>query len=141
MATFTKFHYFVRDLAEKKHDLKNDTLKIALTLSAPDPATDEQLMDITEIASNNGYTAGGNPAAISSAIPTAGTYKLVLYSPGAWTATGGAMADFRYAVLYNSTPITKNLIGFWDNGSTVSLSSGQTFSITLDESNGVLTIT
>jgi len=54
------------------------------------------------------------------------------------TASGGSVAQFRYAVLYNATPASGNLIGFWDFGAEVNLTSGNTFSETLDATNGVL---
>lgn len=139
MATFTKFQPFVEALAEKKHDLGADTLKVMLTLSAP-LATNGVKTDLTEIAAGNGYTAGGNTATVSTSAQTSGTYKLVLADPATWTATGGAIANFRYAVLYNDTATNKDLIGFWDYGSTVTVNTGETFKVDFDPTNGVLTI-
>jgi hypothetical protein len=139
MATFTKFNSFVEALAEKKHDLGADTLKVMLTLTAP-VATNTVKADLTEIAAGNGYTAGGNACTISSSAQTSGTYKLVLADPATWTATGGAIANFRYAVLYNDTATNDELIGFWDYGSTVTVATGETFVVDFDPTNGVLTI-
>ena len=58
-----------------------------------------------------------------------------------FTATGGSIADFRYAVLYNDTPTSPAdpLIGFFDYGSTVSLPTGETFTIDFDPSTGAIT--
>lgn len=139
MATFTKFQPFVEALAEKKHDLGADTLKVMLTLSAP-LVTNAVKADLTEIAAGNGYTAGGNAASITSSAQTSGTYKLVLGDPATWTATGGAIANFRYAVLYNDTSTNKDLIGFWDYGSTVTVNTGETFKVDFDPGTGVLTL-
>jgi hypothetical protein len=41
-------------------------------------------------------------------------------------------------VIYDSTPANKYLVGYWDYGSEVNLSSGNTFTVTLDATNGVL---
>lgn len=139
MATFTKFNSFVEALAEKKHDLGADTLKVMLTLTAP-VATNTVKADLTEIAAGNGYTAGGNACTITSSAQTSGTYKLVLADPATWTASGGAIANFRYAVLYNDTATNDELIGFWDYGSTVTVATGETFVVDFDPTNGVLTI-
>lgn len=139
MATFQKFEPFVEALAEKKHDLGADTLKVMLTLSAP-LAANAVKADLTEIAAGNGYTAGGATASITSSAQTAGTYKLALADPATWTATGGAIANFRYAVLYNDTATNKDLIGFWDYGSTVTVNTGETFKVDFDPSTGVLTV-
>lgn len=140
MATYNKFQVFVENVAEKVHNLGADTLKVLLTLTAP-AATNGVKADLTEIAAGNGYTAGGNTPTISSSSHTTGTYKLVL-ADTVFTATGGSIADFRYAVLYNDTPTSPAdpLIGFWDYGSTVSLAVGETFTVDFDATNGVLTI-
>lgn len=61
MATFNKFNSFVEALAEKTHNLGADTLKVALTNSAPS-ATNTVLADITQISAGNGYTTGGTQA-------------------------------------------------------------------------------
>lgn len=139
MAVFNKFNSFVEALAEKKHDLGADTLKVMLTLTAP-VATNTVKADLTEIAAGNGYTAGGATAAITSSAQTSGTYKLVLADPATWTAVGGAIANFRYAVLYNDTATNKELIGWWDYGSTVTVNTGETFKVAFDPTNGVLTV-
>ena len=139
MATFTKFNNFVKALAEKKHDLSADTLKVMLTLTAP-IATNVAKSELTEISAGNGYTAGGNTATLVSSAQTSGTYKLTLADPATWTASGGAIANFRYAVLYNSNATGNELIGFWDYGSTVTVNDGETFKTDLDQSTGVLTL-
>lgn len=137
MATFNKFQSFVEAVAEKKHDLGADTLKIMLCNTAP-VATNAVKADLTEISAGNGYTAGGTQATISSSAQTSGTYKLVL-ADVVFTATG-AVGPFRYPVLYNDTATNDELIGYWDYGSSISLANGETFTVDLDATNGVLTI-
>lgn len=139
MATFNKFNSFVEALAEKVHNLGSDTIKAALTNVAP-VATNTILANITQIASGNGYTTGGNTCAGSTSAQTSGTYKLVLADPTAWTGSGGGMATFRYVVLYNDTATNDELIGWWDYGSGVTLAANETFTLDLDAVNGVLTL-
>lgn len=138
MATFTKFQSFVEKLAEKTHNLGSDTLKVMLTLTAPSASASNVKADLTEITAGNGYTAGGTAASIISSGHTTGTYKLVL-GDVLFTATG-AVGPFRYVVLYNDTATNKDLIGFYDYGSSLSLASGDTFNVDFDPSTGVLTI-
>lgn len=138
MATFTKFQSFVEKLAEKTHNLGSDTLKVMLTLTAPSASASNVKADLTEITAGNGYTAGGTAASITSSAQTTGTYKLVL-GDVLFTATG-AIGPFRYVVLYNDTATNKDLIGFYDYGSSLSLASGDTFNVDFDPSTGVLTI-
>jgi flagellar capping protein FliD len=144
MATFQKFNVFVEDCAAGVHNLKTGTshvFKVALTNSAP-VATNTVLANITQISGTNGYTTGGNTATFTSGAQTSGTFKLTLADPAVWTASGGSMGPFRYAVLYNDTPTSPAdpLIGFWDYGSSVTLAVGETFTVDLDQTNGVLTL-
>lgn len=130
-----KFNSFVEALAEKVHNLGSDTLKVALTNSAPS-ASNTVLADITQISNGNGYTTGGTAATTSSSSQTSGTYKLVL-ADVVFTASG-SMGPFRYAVLYNDTAASDELIGYWDYGSSITLASGETFTVDFDPTNGVL---
>jgi hypothetical protein len=139
MATFSKFQSFVEKLAEKVHNLGSDVIKVMLTNTAPSASASNVKADITEITAGNGYTAGGTAATITSSAQTAGVYKLVL-GDVVFTATG-TVGPFRYVVLYNDTATNKDLIGFYDYGSSISLSNGETFTVDFDPSAGVLTIT
>lgn len=137
MATFNKYQTGVEALVEGIN-AGSDTWKIALSNRTPVVATDTTLANAVEISAGNGYTAGGNAATTASSAQTSGTYKLVLNSPTAWTATGGSIGPFQYAILYDST--TNNLVGYWDYGSAVTLSTGESFTVSLDGTNGVFTV-
>jgi hypothetical protein len=139
MASFNKFHSFVEALAEKVHKLDTDTLKVLLTNTAP-VATNTVKANLTEISAGNGYTAGGNAATATASSQTSGTYKLVLDDPATWTAAGGTIGPFRYAVLYNDTASNDELIGWWDYGSSITLQAGETFKVDFDATTGVLTL-
>lgn len=136
MASFNKFNAFVEDVAEKVHNLGSDTLKVMLTNSAP-VATNAVKADITDISAGNGYTAGGATVTITASSQSSGTYKLV-GSDVVFTAAGGTIGPFRYVVLYNSTPASGNLIGWYDYGSSITLASGETFTVDFDGTNGIL---
>jgi hypothetical protein len=138
MAAFNKFSQFVEDVAHKVHDLETDTLKVMLTNTAP-AASNAVKGDITEIAAGNGYTAGGSQATQSSSGQTSGTYKLVV-ADVTFTASGGSIGPFRYAVLYNDTPTSPAdpLIGYWDYGTNVTITDGNSFQVDMSDVNGVL---
>lgn len=137
MATFNKFDSFVEALAEKVHNLGSDVLKVMLTNTAP-AAGNTVKANITEISAGNGYTAGGTQATQSSSAQSGGLYKLVL-NDVVFTATG-AVGPFRYVVLYNDTATNKELVGYYDYGSSISLANGETFTVDFDPTNGVLTL-
>jgi hypothetical protein len=137
MATYTKYTAGVESLLEVINS-GTDTWKIALANSV-------NLADTTftpgtsDLVTGGGYTQGGNTASIISSSHTAGTFSLKLTSPTIWTGTGAGFGPFRYAILYNST---NNIpVGCWDYGSAISCIAGSTFTASLDESNGVFTVT
>ena len=126
MATYNKFQCFVEDLAEKKHNLASDTLKVAFSNASnpPSASADVKLADITTITATY---LGDVTLTVSSSSQTAGTYKLVV-TDKTLTATGDVPA-FRYVIIYNDTAANKELICFFDYGSEVTLASGDTFKL------------
>jgi type IV pilus biogenesis protein CpaD/CtpE len=136
MAAFNKFNAFVADVANKVHNLGADTLKVMLTNTAP-VATNAVKTDITEIAAGNGYTAGGTQATLISSTQTSGTYALKLNNV-TYTASAGSIGPFRYCVLYNATAAGLNLIGWYDYGTNLTITAGNSFQVQFDAANGVL---
>ena len=134
MATFTRIDTLFENMAEKVHNLQSDVLKVALTNTAPS-ASNTVLANITEISYTN---LSARTLTVSSSSTTAGVYKLVL-ADLVLTASG-AVGPFRYAVIYNDTATNKELIGFTDYGSSISLASGETFTLDFDNTNGLFTI-
>lgn len=135
MASFVKFYSFVEALAEKAHNLGSDTIKVALTNSAPSQSN-TVLANITEIS----YTyCSSRTVTITSSAQTTGTYKLV-GNDLVLTASGGAVGPFRYIVLYNDTATSDELIGYYDYGSSITLNDTETLTIDFDGTNGILQI-
>jgi len=132
MATFTKFNSFVEAVAEKTHNLGSDVLKVALTNSAPS-ASNTKLSDITEISYTN---CSSRTLTQSSSAQTSGTYKLVI-ADLVLTASG-TVGPFRYIVIYNDTATNKELIGYYDYGSALTLANTDTLTLDFDNTNGLL---
>ena len=126
MANYNKFQCFVEDLAEGKHNLASDTLKVALSSSsnAPSASLDVKLADITTIASP---AVDSVTLTVSSSSQTAGTYKLVLAD---LTMTASAdVGPFQYVIIYNDTATDDPLIAWYDYGSEVTLHANDTFKL------------
>jgi hypothetical protein len=131
MAAFNKINSFVEAVAEKVHNLGSDALKVALTASANAPvASNTQLSNLTEIAYTN------LSVTTTSSAQTSGTYKLILQD--LTLTASGTVAAFRYVVLYNDTATNKELIGWYDYGSDLTLNNGESLLIDFDGTNGVL---
>jgi hypothetical protein len=134
MADFNKINSFVENLAEKKIDLASASLTVALTNTAHDAAWDE-LADLTQINYTN---LSPRVLTVSSSSQTSGTYKLVL-ADLTLTASGD-VPEFRYVYIYDDSSTGDKLIGYYDNGSGVTLASGNTFTLDFSPTNGFLTI-
>lgn len=135
--TLTKFTTFATQLGLAGHNLNTDTIKAALSNTAPTAATDT-VFDVGGAhpapAAANGYTAGGHDTTnVFSAGKMTGTDIVI-------TATAGGIGPFRYVILYNDTSATDLLVGFYDYGSSITLASGETFTIDFDAAAGILTV-
>jgi hypothetical protein len=135
MASFNKINQFVADAANKVHNLSADDLRIYLSNTAA-TAGSTVYNTPADLVTSGGYTAGGATCAITSSTQSGGLYKLIITGPS-WTATTG-FGPFEFAILYNNTAASKQLIGYWDYGSSLSVAASATFSITLDASNGTV---
>lgn len=142
MSAFNKFFCFVQDVANKQHDMKTgtaDVYKVYLTNTAP-VQSNTVYNTPADLATANGYTAGGVSVGTITGSQTSGTFKFVGGTAPAWTASGGSIGPFQYAVLYNSSNASKPLIGWWDYGTAITLTNGNTFTVAIDQVNGILTI-
>lgn len=131
IAAFTKFQDFSEQLIRGVHDWDAHTFKVALTNTAP-VNTQASLDTVTNHpapAAANGYTAGGATTTISVS-ESAGT-TTVQGTQVVFTASGGNLGPFRYAILYNDTATSPAdaLIGFFDYGSSITL--GDTEALTV----------
>lgn len=124
MATFNKFNPFIAAVFNGTHNLGSNTFKVMYTNTAP-VATNAVKTDITEISAGNGYTAGGVTIPVTSSTQTGGTYTAAVNTTQSVTASGGSVGPLRYAVMYNDTAAGKNLVGWWDYGSSVTLNAGE----------------
>lgn len=138
MVAFNFFDAFTEHLAEKVHNLGSDTLTVALcsAANAPSASADAVLADVTQISYTN---LSSRVLTTSSSVQTAGTYALTL-ADLTLSASGGSVAAFRYILVYNDTPTSPAdpLIGWFDYGSDLTLSSGQ--SLIIDFTSAVITV-
>lgn len=140
MASYNKIQDFVDQLLRGKHDFAAHVFKVMLVNSPAPVATNTVKADLTEIAAGNGYTAGGTATTITVS-ETSGTAKAT-GSDVVFTASGGAIGPFRYAVLYNDTQTSPAdaLIAWWDYGSSITLNAGESFTVDFDATNGIFQV-
>lgn len=137
MASWNKLQPFPEALAEGVHDLGSDQIKVALCAAANAPtATNGVLTDLTQIAYTN---LSSRNVTTTSSSQSSGTYKLVLQDL-TLTSTGGATGPFRYIALYNDSAANKELLGYYDYGSDLTLNDGESLTIDFSEVNGALTL-
>jgi len=142
VASFNKFNLFTQDVCQGVHNFKSGgaTYKVMLTNTAP-VATNHLYGDISgnEVANGGGYTTGGASSAMSDS--SASGIEKVLATNVTWTGSGGGMGPFRYAVIYLSSDSNKELVCWFDYGSSISLNSGDTFTVSFDGANGLFQMT
>jgi hypothetical protein len=131
MAAYVKYESAIENIANKIIDFfgTSDTYKVALTNTAPNVATHTVRADITELSTANGYPSGGEDTANDST-RSSGTITETA-TDVVWTASGGSIGPFRYVVRYDDTPTSPAdpLLNYWDYGSAVTLSTGETFTV------------
>jgi len=138
MATYNKFNQTVEDWNEGVYTASTDQFTVALTAAASAPvATNSVLADLTEIAYTN---LSSRNLTTSTSGQTSGTFTQ-LFADLVLTASGGAVATFRYVVIYNNTPTSPAdpLLSFYDFGSDLTLADGET--LTIDFTTSTYTVT
>jgi hypothetical protein len=141
MATLTAVKYEIgTEVLQEAANAGSDSWRLILSNTAPNVATHTTAASATELSTGGGYTAGGVTCTVTSAAQTSGVYKLVLAAPASptWTASGGGFT-FRYVILYNLT--NTQCILYFDRGSATVMAAGDTYTPTLDASNGTYTVT
>jgi hypothetical protein len=136
MATYNKFNQTVEDWMEGVYTASTDQFTVALTAAANAPvATNTVLANLTEVAYTNLSTRN---LTTSTSSQTSGTFTQ-LFADLVLTASG-AVATFRYVVIYNNTPTSPldPLLCWYDYGSDLTLASGET--LTLDFTTSTFTL-
>lgn len=136
MATYNKFNQTVEDWLHGVYSSDTDQFTVALCAAANAPvATNSVLANLTEVAYTN---LSSRDLTTATSSETSGTYTQ-LFNDLVLTASG-AVATFRYVVIYNNTPTTPAdpLLCWYDYGSDLTLASGET--LTIDFTTSTFTV-
>lgn len=136
MATYNKFNQTVEDWLHGVYAADTDQFTVALCAAANAPvATNTVLANLTEISYTN---LSSRNLTTSTSAQSSGTYTQ-LFSDLVLTASG-AVATFRYVVIYNNTPTSPAdpLLCWYDYGSDLTLASGET--LTIDFTTSTFTV-
>lgn len=137
MANMIVFNCFTEDLAEKKHDLQNDVIKLGLTAGVYDPDLQTYspplLTDAVFVPSGSSYDL---TLVRTSSAQGGGVYKLIL-EDAVWT--GPLASNFQYVVMYNATAGNK-LIGYYNYDYATYLNDGETFTVNFSPETGAINI-
>ena len=130
---YHKFNSFVEDLAKGKIDFATHVIKIALTNTQPvaSQTVYDAVTNHPPPAAANGYPSGGATVTPVTDGQTGGVYTL-----GAdgvtFTAAGGSIGSFAYAILYDSNG-TKPLIAWAEYGAAISLLVGEALAVRFND--------
>lgn len=136
MANLVLVNSFTTKLTNGVFNFGSHTFNVFLSNVAPNVATMAVKADVTEISAGNGYTALGQATACTKS--NASGVETIFFVDKTWTASGGAISQFRYVWLYDVT--TGDLIGYYDYGSAVTPAVGESFTTDFDGTNGVFSV-
>lgn len=147
-ATFTFANDFSQDPYEKVHNLATDSIRIALSNTAPASETNNPtssgngvIANVTQIAYTNYADTLTTDRVLQSVTSTesSGTYT---FDAADFTisASGGTLATWTYMYVYNDTPTSPAdpIIGVFTVSSAISLTDTQTVDIAFNAS-GIFT--
>jgi len=137
MAQLQKNYFFTVDLGTAIHNLTTATLKLAFTDTAPTTATHVYADIVSPLALTNMATS----VALTGVTYTQATGTATL-NASTWTGTSqtGNFGPFRYVVVYNDSATSKNVIGWFDYGSEVTLNGVYGDQFTMTFASGLLTL-
>ena len=128
-SAFNKFQDFSDQLARGNQSFGSHVFKVALTNTAPvsTQLVFDSAVNAPAPAAASGYAAGVTTISISV---SAGT-TTVLGTQVVFTATGGQIGPFRYAILYNDTVTSpaKPPVGWFDYGASITLNDTETLTV------------
>lgn len=147
--TFSKVADFIEAAMEGVHNLSSNTLKLALSNTAPGSESSNPLStgngvvaNVTQIAYTNYTDDMGTDRVLENVTSdeSGGTYTLDA-DDITITASGGAIAQFRYVYLFNDTPTSPAdpLICMWDMGAAIDIADGNSITLQFNAS-GILTV-
>lgn len=133
-AVFNQFDCFLEDLVLGRHNFGAQTFRVYLSNQIPQYAHKVKA-DLSEISAGFGYVAGGNQMTMTH-INVSGIVT-VFGTNVQFTAQGGSVGPFQYAVLYNAADPTGRLIGWWDYGGTLVLNATEAYTVVTNPSLGL----
>lgn len=129
MAAFVKYEHFIEALVNEEVDVfgTTDTFRAVIHSDAPVPATDDELVDLTQIT-GTGYTAGGIDIQNDST-RTGGTVTMTAGLDPVWTAGAADWTAGRYVSIHDDTSTTDILMNSYDYGANFTVGNGETFTL------------
>lgn len=143
MPAFTPVHELKKYLGEGTVQFNGaHVFKLFLTNSAPTAAGTLIKGDLTPISATGGYVEKTLTLTWTETGAGTGTWRLANNADVVWSASGGNFDAFQYVVLYDDTPTSPAdpILGYWDNGSAINLTSGNNFTLDLDANYTIFTL-
>lgn len=104
------FHDFLPAAAGRGvHALDSHSVRMALVTAVPSMQTAALLTDVAQVATGNGYPAGGVQVTVTQPTQVGGIFRFVVGAIPVITGTGAGFTHIG-AVFYNNTAAGKNLI-------------------------------
>jgi hypothetical protein len=138
--TLSKNYYFTLDLGNAVFNFATDQLVLAFTDTAPTTAT-HTYSNITAPLATTNIVGGASSLYLAGTTGWSQTTGTATLPASTFTITSqtGNFGPFRYVIVYDNTSTNKNIIGWYDNGSEITLNgvNGDQFVMTF--ASGILT--
>lgn len=149
MPTITIVNDFYEDIGNGVHNLSSDSIRLAFSNTAPasessNPTSSGNgvIANVTQISYTNFSDDLTSDRVLENVTWTeSGGTATLNFDDFTVTASGGALASFRYIYVYNDTPTSPAdaIIAVIDEESTVTLADGSSYAVTINAS-GLLTL-
>ncbi len=135
-------HDVLRAMAAGEIVIGTHTFRVALfTASATVGLDVVGLADLgaNQVANGNGYTTAGPTRTVSVTDVDGSDWASVDSQDLSFTASGGSIGPFRYAVWYDDTHASDQILYYEDVGTNITITDGSTWTLTV-AANGLFTM-
>lgn len=132
--SFQKYYSGIDYVCRKNIDFSADTFNLVLSNTAQPATLTNYPTGVNEISTQGGYVQGTG-IVITASYATATGISTLSGSAALLTSATPNVQPFRYVILYDSTSTSKALLGFWDNGSTITMANTDTFQVSWSGGN------
>lgn len=132
--TFHKYNLGINYVCTAAINFASDAFNLVLSAALPSATSSiYSVSNVGEISGGNGYTQGTGLPIVTPVFTPSGGISTLTGTVNPLTAAG-PIGPFQYVILYDNTAGAKPLLGWWDNGTPITMANTDTFQVTWSSS-------